>query len=266
MKKSWGFFITATILVPLLFIGISVAADRGLIPGDMIDFLLIIIGIPVAIGIVVYVLAISNSGNTFFGGGKEAGRILATGRPATATVLSIDENSGGGVLTINDQPYLNLKLQIDDGKAEPYQISFDTVIARADVPKFQPGAVFPVKIDPNNPQKVTLDPDAPLSTASKFGFGSRSWSDEDRKLLEEKGIVGAAKLAAVEETGKSEDLLLLVKLTWNVAAPGIENYTTTSEVAFPTHSAQQMKTAVGKTFPARLHPLDRTKIKVDVTF
>jgi hypothetical protein len=99
----------------------------------------------------------SGSNNTFFGKGKEAGKILETGRSATATVVSLEENSGGGVVTINGQPYLNLKLLVDDNLNPAYEVSFDTVIPRSAVPQFQPGAAFEVKIDQTNPQIVVLD-------------------------------------------------------------------------------------------------------------
>lgn len=97
------------------------------------------------------------SSNTFFGEGKKAKKILETGRSATATIISLDENSKGGVVTINDQPLLNLKLLVDDGEKKPYQVSFDTIIPRSAVPQFQPEAKFKVKIDPTDPQTVVID-------------------------------------------------------------------------------------------------------------
>lgn len=95
--------------------------------------------------------------NTFLGQGKEAGRILKTGRSAVATVLLIRENSQGGVLTINDQPVLNLKLLIEDGNSKPYEVSLDTLIPRTKLPRFQPGAEFKVKVDLENQNKIVID-------------------------------------------------------------------------------------------------------------
>ncbi|HUV86998.1 MAG TPA: hypothetical protein VMX79_07780 [bacterium] len=70
-------------------------------------------------------------------------------------------NAGGltivGVVTINDQPYLNLTLEVDDGSRAPYVVSFDAVIPRAAVPQFQPGALVRLKVDPNDPQQVVID-------------------------------------------------------------------------------------------------------------
>ena len=52
---------------------------------------------------------------SFFGGDRETKRILSTGRPARAMVRQIGESSLGGTTTINDQPYLNLQLEVRDG-------------------------------------------------------------------------------------------------------------------------------------------------------
>jgi len=91
------------------------------------------------------------------GGAARERRILQTGRPARATVVSLGENSGGGVVTVNDQPYLNLVLEVHDGFSAPYAVSMDLVIPRAAVPQFQPGAVIPVKVDPADPRNVVID-------------------------------------------------------------------------------------------------------------
>ena len=52
---------------------------------------------------------------------------------------------------------MNIKLKIDDGRKIPYEVSFDTIFPRTSVPQFQPGVIFPVKIDPTNPNIVVVD-------------------------------------------------------------------------------------------------------------
>lgn len=94
---------------------------------------------------------------SFFGGSPTTRRIRKTGRPATATVQSIGESSLGGTTTVNDQPYLGLTLEVDDGHRAPYLVNIDTIIPRANIPQFQPGSVIPVKVDPKDPQKVVID-------------------------------------------------------------------------------------------------------------
>lgn len=109
--------------------------------------------IPVAASIAFFIKPMLS----FFGGSPAERRIRATGRPAKGKVLSLAENSGGGVVTVNNQPYLNLTLEVDDGSRAPYVVSFDTVIRRAAVPQFQPGALIRLKVDPNDPQQVVID-------------------------------------------------------------------------------------------------------------
>jgi hypothetical protein len=119
---------------------------------------LTVVGVVLAVGIAAAVVATSLGPMlSFFGGGPTARRIRKHGIPARGTVLAIGENSGGGVVTVNDQPYLNLQVRVEDGSRAPYDVSFDTIIPRALVPQFQPGAVIPVKVDPQDPQKVIID-------------------------------------------------------------------------------------------------------------
>jgi hypothetical protein len=67
------------------------------------------------------------------------------------------EVGGGVVVAVNDQPYLNVTLEVDDGSRAPYVVSFDAVIPRAAVPQFQPDALIRLKVDPNDPQQVVVD-------------------------------------------------------------------------------------------------------------
>jgi hypothetical protein len=249
----------------------KMAGEQGWLPADKAEMFLTIGGILFTVIIVISTLSVAFPGlssffsNPFLGTGRDAKRIIATGRPATATVMGIDESSQGGVTTINDQPYLNLKLRIDDGQAPPYEVSFDTVISRIDIPQFQPGAVFPVKIDPLNPKKVTIDLEA-IKNRPSPKIGGQNWTDADRKLLKEKGIDGMAKLVAVEDTGRSQDMQPVIKLSWEVTAPGLGTYPVSHETPVPTNTAQQLKGRIGKTFLTRIHPEDHNRISVHLTF
>ncbi len=93
---------------------------------------------------------------SFFGGSLRTRRIRRTGRPATAVVKHIGENSQGGVITVNNQPYLNLVLEVNDGFQAPYEVSLDTVVPRVAVPQLQPGAVITVRVDPADPAAVAI--------------------------------------------------------------------------------------------------------------
>ncbi|MFA6549362.1 MAG: hypothetical protein WCT39_05500 [Candidatus Margulisiibacteriota bacterium] len=203
------------------------------------------------------------SSNTFFGEGKKASNILANGKTAVATIISLDENSKGGVVTINDQPLLNLKILVEDGQAPAYEVSFDTIIPRSAVPQFQPGGEFKVKIDPADPQKVVIDVDA---MAEQPVIGKKNWTDEDRKLLKEQGIDGVAKLLSVEDTGRSENFEPVIKETWEVKCAKWGTYTTTTEFAVASAIAERLKSLVGKSFSTRILPDNKDRMSVDIKF
>jgi len=105
------------------------------------------------------ILLIPNLGLLFspFGGSPTERRIRKYGRPARATILAVGENSGGGVVTVNDQPYLNLAVRVEDGASPAYETNFDMIVPRASLPRFQPGAIIKVKVDPQDPRKVVAD-------------------------------------------------------------------------------------------------------------
>jgi hypothetical protein len=87
---------------------------------------------------------------------SDRARLSATGLPGRAKVLSVGE-SAEGIVTINDQPLLTLTLEVEGAFGGPYVVSFETVVPRYAVPRVQPGETVPVKIDPNDRQRVAVD-------------------------------------------------------------------------------------------------------------
>ena len=203
------------------------------------------------------------SSNAFFGSGKKAEKILATGKPAEATLLSIDENSKGGVVTINDQPLLNLKLLVEDGQKAAYEVSFDTVVPRSAVPQFQPGAKFKVKIDPNDPQIVVLDAEA---TAELPRIGGEEWEEGDSKMIKEHGLDGVAKLLSVEATGQVKDFKPEVKMRWQVKCAKWGEYDIDQKTYVTSEIAGQLKGAIGKSFSAKIHPEKKERTSMEIRF
>jgi hypothetical protein len=86
----------------------------------------------------------------------KAGKRIETGRKAEAVVLEIGE-SNLGTATLNEQPYVKLKLEINDPERNPYIVSIESIIPRLSIPSFQPGCRIHVLIDPNDPDKVVID-------------------------------------------------------------------------------------------------------------
>jgi hypothetical protein len=193
-----------------------------------------------------------------FGGGKERKRILAEGRPAIGEIIQLGENSGGGYMTINDQPVVNLKLRIYDGDKPPYEVSFDTIISRLAVPQFQPGVRIPVKIDPLDPNNVIIDSER---TPEKPVYGNVH-NDEEMNRIKTRGKKGTAKVISVEDTGKSKDFNTVVKMILEVTGPEIKKYSFEKEIPVPTMVARML--VPGKTFPCMVDPEDPESVMLDM--
>lgn len=276
MGKSFklGFFGAILVWVPVLLLGIFERQISEFIgrPVWIIAMITFSVG---ALFLHLYPFFYQGPGsyNFFWGKGKRAREIKLSGRPATATLLEIGENSGGGTVTINDNPYLNLKLQIDDEKTEPYQVSLDTVVPRYSVPMFQPGFSFPVRIDRQNPQIIVYDADEAalqnkglIFSDSKPKVYSLDRTPEETSYIHKKGTKAEVRILDVKPTGKSADFKPIVNVDYEVRIPGEEPYEITGELPVPTHMVEQLKQAIGKDFPAKVHPEDRNKISVDVKF
>lgn len=200
--------------------------------------------------------------------GRASKKILQHGRPAAAVVMSIGENSQGGTVTINDQPYLNLQLEVRDGNKNPYTVSLDTVIPRASVPQFQPGTVIPIKIDPEDPMKIAIDWQAssvPDIGTEKPVYGE-DYSVTDEYLMKSEGIDGCVRIMDIVDTGKSKDFHPVVEVHYEVERPDMESYSFAKELALPTEVIHKFKNTIGKKLKARIHPHDKTKMNIDVQF
>lgn len=80
-------------------------------------------------------------------------QVLKEGLIGEATILQTQQT---GVM-VNNQPQAKLKLEVRVPGWEPYETEIRMVIPIVNVPQFQPGAVFPVRVDPNNRNKVVPD-------------------------------------------------------------------------------------------------------------
>jgi hypothetical protein len=79
-------------------------------------------------------------------------RLMATGRQGTATVTAIRDTG----LTVNENPQVELDLQVAVDGAAPYAVTHRQVVSRVAIPAFQPGATVPVRVDPADPQTLLI--------------------------------------------------------------------------------------------------------------
>ena len=79
--------------------------------------------------------------------------ILQNGHPGKGKILAINETG----VRLNDMPQVMLTMEITPEFGGPYTAQTKMIIQSVQIPQFQPGALFPVKISPKDNQKVVLD-------------------------------------------------------------------------------------------------------------
>ena len=86
--------------------------------------------------------------------GEDVSReIRVNGLPASGTVLKIWETG----TRVNDNPVVGFLLEIDAEGMEPYRAETKALISILSIPQIQPGAVLPIRYDPEDPSKIALD-------------------------------------------------------------------------------------------------------------
>ncbi len=88
-------------------------------------------------------------------GAGEAREIRAIGVAAQALVLEIWDTG----VTVNNDPVVGFRLEVYPPDRPPYEAVTKALISRLDIPQIQPGAMLPVKFDPEDPQRVAIGAD-----------------------------------------------------------------------------------------------------------
>jgi len=79
-------------------------------------------------------------------------RLMSVGLVGTGTITAIRDTG----VQVNYQPQFEIDLQIAVPDREPYIATIKQVVALSVLPQFQPGAVMPVRVDPDNPASVMI--------------------------------------------------------------------------------------------------------------
>ena len=80
-------------------------------------------------------------------------KLRTTGIPGQATVLSVGQTG----VYINEMPQMKLTLRVEAKGTEPFEIDKKATVPFSALAKVTPGAVFPVYLDPEKPDDVSLD-------------------------------------------------------------------------------------------------------------
>ncbi|WP_027007436.1 DUF3592 domain-containing protein [Conexibacter woesei] len=76
--------------------------------------------------------------------GVKAQHLMANGQAGSATITAVRDTG----MTINDNPTVEMDLDVSLGGGEPYAVTHRQTISRIAIPSFQPGATVPVRVDP----------------------------------------------------------------------------------------------------------------------
>lgn len=83
---------------------------------------------------------------------QKAQHLMAAGRVGTATVSALRDTG----TTINDNPVVDLDLQVTVDGGVPYAVTHRQTISRLAVAGFQPGSTVPVRVDPMDPHSLIV--------------------------------------------------------------------------------------------------------------
>lgn len=86
-------------------------------------------------------------------GMTEMNQIRTSGNPGQATVLKVQATG----TMINNMPLVGLTLKVHGTTGSPYEVQLQTPLPQIHIPRVQPNSTIPVKIDPNDPNKIALD-------------------------------------------------------------------------------------------------------------
>jgi hypothetical protein len=81
-----------------------------------------------------------------------AQRLMATGRQGTAIVTALRDTG----MTVNDNPQVELDLDVTVEGMPVYPVTHRQVISRLAIAGFQPGATVPVRVDPMEPRTLII--------------------------------------------------------------------------------------------------------------
>lgn len=193
-------------------------------------------------------------GTTFkaFFGDPERKRVLSTGISAPAKILNLSE-SGAGYITVNEQPYVVIDLEVYPKDEKPFKATVKTIISRLATPQFQPGSMVYVKYDPNDKTKVYFDTTETKKEPTNIGNTKEKFTP---------GKAGFAEILGIKKAKGKKAGNQLYSLTVEITGEGLQKYTNTKNVPLPDYSLQYFQ--VGKKYPCVIDKNDKTKVDMKI--
>jgi hypothetical protein len=79
-------------------------------------------------------------------------RLMSAGLVGQGTIKAIRDTG----VQVNYQPQFEIDLEVTLPDRDPYQATITQVVAMSVLPQFQPGAVLPVRVDPQDPHVLMI--------------------------------------------------------------------------------------------------------------
>jgi hypothetical protein len=192
-------------------------------------------------------------------GGRSRRYLEEHGRRASGVVLAVGESSEGGIMTVNENPYLNVRFEVHDGTRTPYEVALDQVVPRFAVPQVQPGHILPLKVHPEKPRWLMIDWAAEDVPPLRVGL---EFSEAEERLLKSRGREGTARLLSLEDTGRSENFLPVCRVKMIVTLPGGEPYDNEVEMPLPPSAVERVRESLGGSVRCLVNPDDKRRVKL----
>jgi hypothetical protein len=84
--------------------------------------------------------------------GQKSQYLMTNGKQGSATITAIRDTG----MTINDNPTVELDLNVSLDGGAPYPVTHKQTISRIAIGSFQPGATVPVRVDPMDPHSLMI--------------------------------------------------------------------------------------------------------------
>lgn len=81
-----------------------------------------------------------------------AQNLMANGIQGQAKIEELRDTG----MTVNQMPQVEMDLEVSVEGKEPYKVTHKQVIAQSSLGSLQPGAMVPVKVDPNDPSSLMV--------------------------------------------------------------------------------------------------------------
>lgn len=267
-----GSKVPAVILALVGLFELGLAALFGVLPR--------ILPVPLpGFGITGLILAVTGVGLILWGAlwwrsAANVQRIKATGIPGQALILGLSQTG----MYINNQPQVELQLQVTTAMHAPYTISHKTVVPLIMLGRLTSGQPLAVKVDPANPQSLAILWEAALQAPALGGqpFGAPAFGAQalappppsasalaaERSRLQASGVPGTMTILASTPTGLFDaEGLAVYDLQVQIEVPGQQTLTGPSRVGVPREHERHFR--LGMRLPVKADPAQAGRIAVD---